>query len=256
MSKDNSPPASPPSPNHSRRASFSPGQPFSDMFGRASTNSGAANGTSPYPGPISVAAANAQAAQRQRRMSVSTLGLSGNSPTQSSPFGNGRSRRDSVSSSNSGSTGIDESAVEEGDAVTSPITPFGRRMSFGARALRDARAGNGNANGRASTLASSPTTKGRGLSSFTSTRPPSGTISDNDTRRSGEGFNWSEALRSRAERTSISFPPNTNAPPAQSQHQRAQTVTTMEQPAKEMPKASKAPDHFQERILKGDFYMD
>ncbi|KAI9745787.1 MAG: hypothetical protein M1835_002544 [Candelina submexicana] len=256
MSKENSPPASPPSSSYSRRASISPGQPFYDMFGRPSTNSGAANSTSPYPGPISVAAANAQAAQRQRRMSLSTLGLSGSSPTQPSPFGTGRSRRDSISSSTSGSTGNDESAIEEGDAVTSPITPFGRRMSFGARALRDVRAGNGNANGRASTLASSPTTKGRGLSSFTSTKPPLGSTSDNEMRHSGEGFNWSEALRSRAERTSISFPPNTNPPPSQSYHQRAETVTTMEQPAKEMPKASKAPDHFQERILKGDFYMD
>lgn len=33
----------------------------------------------------------------------------------------------------------------------------------------------------------------------------------------------------------------------------------MEAPVREMPtqpKASKKPDHFQERILKGDFYMD
>jgi hypothetical protein len=28
------------------------------------------------------------------------------------------------------------------------------------------------------------------------------------------------------------------------------------EPPKEMPKSPRAPDHFQERILKGDFYMD
>lgn len=36
-------------------------------------------------------------------------------------------------------------------------------------------------------------------------------------------------------------------------------MAAVEQPVKEMPTAPKdrtVPDHFQERILKGDFYMD
>lgn len=78
----------------------------------------------------------------------------------------------------------------------------------------------------------------------------------------GEGFSWSENMRTRAERTSMQFGNAGSSVPAGGggifgggTHQRAQSVTTMPQPAQEMPKP-KAPDHFQERILKGDFYMD
>jgi hypothetical protein len=39
-------------------------------------------------------------------------------------------------------------------------------------------------------------------------------------------------------------------------HQRAKSVAIMEPPAREMPKQPKVPDAMQERILKGDFYMD
>lgn len=40
-------------------------------------------------------------------------------------------------------------------------------------------------------------------------------------------------------------------------HARAKSVATMEQPAvRDTPKPANVPDHFQERILKGDFYMD
>ena len=41
-------------------------------------------------------------------------------------------------------------------------------------------------------------------------------------------------------------------------HGRAASVAVMEPPAREMPKPKEQvrPDHFQERILKGDFYMD
>ena len=74
-------------------------------------------------------------------MSVSTLGLSGNSPPQASPFMAGASRRGSISSAGTGSAYVDESVIEEGDA--SPTTPIARRMSFGARALRDRAGGTG-----------------------------------------------------------------------------------------------------------------
>jgi hypothetical protein len=39
-------------------------------------------------------------------------------------------------------------------------------------------------------------------------------------------------------------------------HHRAKSMAAMEPPVKEMPAQPKAPDAFQERILKGDFYMD
>jgi hypothetical protein len=67
----------------------------------------------------------------------------------------------------------------------------------------------------------------------------------------GEGYNFAENLRSRAERGSMSGPPHHSG----TTHQRAKSVTIMEPPAREMPKP-KVPDAMQERILKGDFYMD
>ncbi|KAK5187986.1 hypothetical protein LTR16_009015 [Cryomyces antarcticus] len=111
-------------------------------------------------------------------------------------------------------------------------------MSFGARALRDVKTNtSGNVNGRASVnkAVSSPTAKGR----------------ESDT--GGEGFNWSENLRNRAERSSIAGVSTGPSPPS---HQRAKSVAVMEPPVREMPKVANVPDHFQERILKGDFYMD
>ena len=163
MSNDGSPPPTPTTAGN-RRASFAPGQKLSELFSRSPPTT---NGTTAYPGPIATAAANAQAQQR-RRTSVN-LGL-GSSPTsQTSPFSaHARNRRTSFGSSSSPSGSIEESAIEEGDAPASPPTsPFVRRMSFGARALRDARNGGatGNANGRASnSMASAPSVKGRGLS--------------------------------------------------------------------------------------------
>lgn len=158
---ENSPPPTPTATTN-RRASFSPGQKLSELFGRSPPNS---NGTSAYPGPIATAAANAQAQQR-RRTSIASLGMAG-SPTQTSAFTNLRNRQSSFGSGSSPSTSINESAVEDGDTEqnTSPTSPFARRMSFGAKALRDVRTGGtGNANGRASTNASSaPSVKGRGV---------------------------------------------------------------------------------------------
>ncbi|KAI9781963.1 MAG: hypothetical protein M1839_005556 [Geoglossum umbratile] len=262
MSNENESPPSPTSASHRRRASFSPGQTFSELFVRAPA--AGTNTTSAYPGPITSAAATAQA-QNRRRMSLTTLGLSG-SPTQTSPFRARRESNTSVGSTSSmGTANLDENVIEEGDAAGPPPTsPFVRRMSFGARALRDVRAGNGNAaNGRASTLVSSPTSsKGRGLSSSTdasastskTTRSPR-MKSDMSSRRSGEGFNWSEQLRSRAEST-VEKSSTAAANAAANTRQRAPSTTSMPAPANTIPPASRVPDHFQERILKGDFYMD
>lgn len=258
MSNENSPPPTPTSPS-ARRASFSPGQKLSELFGRSPNNNG--SGPPLYPSPIATAAANAQAQQR-RRLSITSLGLSA-SPTQSSAFAQARARQDSLSSGGSGSTSIDENAVEDGDAPPngSPTSPFARRMSFGARALRDVKTGSGtgNVNGRVSmSSASASSVKGRGLSSsHTSTNESFRKVSNHSAKRSGEGFNWSEQLRSRAERSSSNAGLPASTPGVSpSEDQRTASAPIVEPPIKEMPKGPKVPDHFQERILKGDFYMD
>lgn len=219
------------SPNESpkpRRGSFTT-QTFTNIFGRSNSTSGAP--TAPFPGPITTAAVQDQ----RRRMSISTLGLSGTSPTQSTPFTFG-ARRGSVSTA--GSESFDESAIDDDDGPSArsvPTTPFARRMSFGAQALRSARGGG------------SPGTSGE-----------------------GSGFNWSEQLRTRAESSvSQSQRPTFAASPAAptkttqiSMHERAKSVSEMPSPPTHVPAPApprperKKPDAFQERILKGDFYMD
>ena len=146
MSDESTQSQSPPRPG--RRSSFA-GQTFADLFssGRPSISRGttdhlsSSSPSAPQPvGPISKAAQQAQ----QRRLSLTTLGLSG-SPNQTSPFNTYRTRGDSIGSANSGS--IEESAIAEDEAAAhdpnsggSPTnTPFARRTSFGARALRDIR---------------------------------------------------------------------------------------------------------------------
>ncbi|KAL8694149.1 MAG: hypothetical protein Q9218_001146 [Villophora microphyllina] len=260
MSNENSPPPTPTSASP-RRASFSPGQ----LFGRGPNTSN--GGTGAYPTPIATAAANAQAQQR-RRLSITSLGLSGSlsgSPTQASAFA--RARQGSISTNASNNTSIDENAIEEGDAPplsASPTSPFARRMSSGARALREVRTGSGNNNGRSSTASNNaPSVKGRGLSSEIPTNNP-GCLMGNmliETIRIGEGFDWSEQLRSRAGRSSSITSPPTSAP-AVSQRERqaaAPLPPPSEVPAKRTSRlfsSDRVPDHFQERILKGDFYMD
>ena len=73
------------------------------------------------------------------------------------------------------------------------------------------------------------------------------------------GLDFAENLRSRAERSSISAASGMSSyPPASvpSAHSRAKSVATMEQPVREIPKTPKVPDPIQERMLRGDFYMD
>ncbi|KAF1836599.1 hypothetical protein BDW02DRAFT_220558 [Decorospora gaudefroyi] len=285
----NSPPL--PSPDPRRRASFA-SQTFQDLFGRSNSSVGQPTAAQPASGPITTAAANAQ----RRRLSLTTIGL-GASPGQTSPFvQTPRTRTESISSANSGS--VDESPFEDDYAPSTsasssnPATPFARRLSFGARALRDVRQSNGgvgNPNGRPPIhkASSPPTGRSRGLSSSSHSLPCSSSLirpfSPSTSRRSvsishiwppiiaeqsesilgnysltssstGEGYNFAENLRSRAERGSVSGPPPMLNPTATT-HQRAKSVTIMEPPAREMPKP-KVPDAMQERILKGDFYMD
>ncbi|KAH7402042.1 hypothetical protein DE146DRAFT_452099 [Phaeosphaeria sp. MPI-PUGE-AT-0046c] len=293
MSNDNnSPPLLSPGATDRRRASVT-SQTFQDLFGRSNSFVGQQSGTQGASGPITTAAANAQ----RRRLSLTTIGL-GASPGQTSPFLNSRTRTESISSANSGS--VDESPFEDDYAPSTsatssnPATPFARRLSFGARALRDVRQSNGsvgNPNGRPSVhkASSPPTGRGRGLSSLSRSLPSSSSLlfgpfrgysrsksislvqplpiaehvsesSDSDfadclltSPLTGEGYNFAENLRSRAERGSVSGPPP--MPPSNG-HQRAKSVAIMEPPAREMPRQAKVPDAMQERILKGDFYMD
>jgi len=290
----NSPPLYSPSASDRRRASVT-GQTFQDLFGRSTNHAGQPPGSQSYSGPITSAAVNAQ----RRRLSLTTIGLSA-SPGQTSPFTNPRNRTESISSVNSGS--VDESPFEDDYSMSASATssnsatPFARRLSFGARALRDVRQGSGSVghpNGRPSVhkASSPPTGRGRGLSSLSHSlpsaslfllppSPPAGTsprflsishrwpstiaeqpefVFDDYSLTSsstGEGYNFAENLRSRAERGSISGPPSGIFGPNGTSHQRAKSVATMEPPAREIPKQPKVPDAMQERILKGDFYMD
>jgi len=94
--------------------------------------------------------------------------------------------------------------------------------------------------------------------------------SDNAPRGSDQqGFNWSEQLRSRAE-SAVSGAPRpsfsmASSPPRNGgmhvpHHDRAKSVSDMPMPQPVQAPAPKPeprkPDAFQERILKGDFYMD
>ncbi|KAJ5217497.1 uncharacterized protein N7469_011122 [Penicillium citrinum] len=217
----------------------------------------------------------------QRRLSITTLGLSG-SPTQTSAFGNQHFRRGSMSSSFGSSAPNPEDAVaddpESSSPGTTPSSPWARRVSFGAQALRDARAGSigngrypplasrsgsGSVSGPSSSMAGvrrSPPLAGTS-SPATNTRSSASTSSPQDeksnpSRRLGEGFNWSEALRSRAERApSIGGPTQSPSTTRHHEHQRAASIASMEQPVREIPKQPKQnkPDFFQEKILRGDF---
>ncbi|CZT09870.1 uncharacterized protein RCO7_02220 [Rhynchosporium graminicola] len=272
--------------SRARRGSFTT-QAFSNIFGGTANRANSTSGpTPPFPGPITTAAAQDQ----RRRMSITTLGLSGTSPSQQSPFPFG-ARRGSVSTA---SSEANENAIEddEGPGRSNPNTPFTRRMSFGAQALRTVRGG------------TSPGTASRAPSYTTAPLPsiPSGPRSAEALARSGSmskngaetppksqnqastqskprsgsdfplsarpgdggGFNWSEQLRTRAEssvsqsqRPSFSTSPSAKPMPM---HERAKSISEMPAPPTAVAAAPaprperKKPDAFQERILKGDFY--
>lgn len=211
---------------------------FSSLFHRSNSVSapgtgrgdgnGNGNGNGAPAGRESVSAAAAR--DQRRRLSVNTLGLSGASPpSASTPFG---IRRASISTTNSDS--IDENAIEDDEPAKMPVTsPFARRTSFGAQAMRNMRTGQ--------------------------TSPGS----DN-------GYNWAEQLRYRAESSVAGQRPTfgstaaPGSPPraANPHHDRAKSVSDMPAPPRQ-PEVMKPrrperpkPDHMQERILKGDFYMD
>lgn len=257
MSDGNTSPTEP--SGRPRRTSFT-SSTMQSIFGRSNSVSQSA-ATPPFHGPITIAAA-----EDQRRRRMSSVGLAGTSPTQPSSFASSLGRRASVSTA--GSESLDENAIDDDDAFSphSPNTPFGRRMSFSTQALRNARGGPSSATtGRNPPIALfNAATRSRALSTTQAsmTSKPR-TASDYSSARSGEGFNWPEQLRSRAEsavsRPSFSTSPNHHAPKAASTHERSRSIAEMPAPptatippVRERPK----PDAFQERILKGDFYMD
>ncbi|TQN64035.1 hypothetical protein CSHISOI_11389 [Colletotrichum shisoi] len=268
--------------NRQRRGSVTQ-QAIAGLFRSNSTSNGVA-----FPGTSD--------AQR-RRLSVSTgLGLAGTSPTGAGAFNS--LRRGSLSTNSNDS--IDENAVDEeempANARTAPATPFTRRMSFGAQAMRTMRTGGGSpgSNGNylppASTtpVPSTPASDRRSSSNLLhssqssssapnamtpKTSPMAAALSSATRRSSNQGFNWSEQLRSRAEssvqgpRPSFSFGSGLSSSPPRGMsnagaHDRQKSVSDMPAPpaqaATMKPKAPERPkpDAFQERILKGDFYMD
>lgn len=239
MSTDRTSPISVPNAeNRQRRGSIA------DLFSRSNVN------------PTPQANQPNQASQtNQRRMSITTLGLSG-SPTQTNTFGarNGSLRRGSVSSS-IGSI-PNEDAVEDTEG-TSPNSQFARRVSFGAQALRDARGGSIGTGRHPPPSVVGPRRSPPPGSAIVATRSPASISTSPQDERSnasrqilGEGFNWSEALRSRAERA-----PSLSGPARQNGHQRAASIASMETPSRDMPRQPKQnkPDFFQEKILRGDF---
>ncbi|ROV97216.1 hypothetical protein VSDG_04715 [Cytospora chrysosperma] len=136
-----------------------------------------------------------------------------------------------------------------------------------------------------SAAATMPVTSWKAPSSFTTQTEPAGESNITRSRavsdlasatQKDQGFNWSEQLRSRAESTvasgqrpSFSLASGMNGSPprigavAPGKHDRARSVSEMPVPPAHTPKprspprdSRPKPDPFQERILKGDFYMD
>ncbi|GAO19246.1 hypothetical protein UVI_02054930 [Ustilaginoidea virens] len=231
---------------------------------------------------------------QRRRLSVTTIGLSGTSPANPPSFSMRRGSMSTSSDSIDESAIEDEDVL--GMSRTAPNTPFARRMSFGGSTMRSYRPGGnspGNGNNNPASPPSSLARKasqsqgsaiGAALSAVgrrgstamaSSTVPqasntmPSRAPSDNSTSRSDQqGFNWSEQLRSRAESSVTGARPSfslaSSPPRAAPHHDRARSVSDMTQPPVQAPPAPhhqpkpapRKPDAFQERILKGDFYMD
>ncbi|KAL6854607.1 hypothetical protein J3F83DRAFT_764302 [Trichoderma novae-zelandiae] len=302
---DTSPNGPGPGPGPHRRSSITQAA-LSNLFQRGPSNG---------PNGSSFNGGNGSADSQRRRLSITTIGLSGTSPTNTSSF----MRRGSLST-NSNSDSIDENAIEDEDAAfvgprTAPTTPFVRQMSFGGNsAMRSLRTGGSPGNGKPP-MSPTPSSLGRNQggqgdqwlpllsqsqphqrqASISAAWPAAGrrsslqvpplsshpqasnvqhprASSDNPPSRADQfGFNWSEQLRTRAEssvtgaRPSFSLPgAGSHSPPrAAPSHDRSKSISDMPQPPAQAssvkpPKQHERakPDPFQERILKGDFYMD
>ncbi|KAL1840174.1 hypothetical protein VTJ49DRAFT_748 [Mycothermus thermophilus] len=284
MSADNGLSTSPSADmSRQRRGSLSTASAFTTLFRNNSVSQPSA---APFPTPLAAAAAT----DPRRKLSVTTLGLTGTGTSPTTP--SALLRRASLSTS---SDSVDENVVDDDDGTRTapPVNPFTRRMSFGPpSAPRPGARGSisPSTNGtqpmpirRSSTLCGSPPTLplasasiggytwGKILSNPTTPASPSRADLGSPPPRSDQGFNWSDRLRSRAEsitttsRPSFSFPtglgsspprPGPAPPMPTPRRDRAASVSDMPAPPAQVPKPRAKPDHFQERILKGDFYMD
>lgn len=249
-----------------RRSSFA-GQRLSELFGRPPP---IITGSQPFPGPITAAA---HQANQKRRMSIASVGL-GASPTSGSPF-TPRNRQDSFSSNGSAPA---ESAIDDTGDQAAPLgsSPTYRRLSFGSRAM--GQMSGGITNGRSQSISdtspsSTSPSRSRVLSSklgetteedhqapspsSSSTLPPS-KLSNPFNRTTGEssGFNWSNEMRNRAQRSSSITSPTGTLSASLFPQKPATIAPAPVPPPSPTVKRQTPPDHFQERILKGDFYMD
>ncbi|KAG5927659.1 hypothetical protein E4U42_001981 [Claviceps africana] len=268
------------SPN--RRSSITQAA-FTQLFQRgSSTGSNGSNGQM-----------NGAFDPQRRRLSVNTIGLSATAPANQPSF---NMRRGSMSTnSDSIDESAIEDDETPCSSRTTPGTPFVRRMSFGGSTMRSYRPGGsspGNGNnptcppstlGRTASQSRSPAVSaafsgggrrastamaasaGPQASNIVPSRAPSDSV---NSRADQQGFNWSDQLRSRAESSVTggrpSFSLASSPPRAAPHHDRARSVSDMAQPPVQAPQPPvqrpkqepRKPDAFQERILKGDFYMD
>ncbi|KAG6002412.1 hypothetical protein E4U21_003117 [Claviceps maximensis] len=256
---------------------------FSQLFQRGSnTTSNGSNGQM-----------NGAFDPQRRRLSVTTIGLSATSPANQPGFNIRRSSTSTNSDSIDESAIEDDEML--GSSRTAPNTPFVRRMSLGGSTIRSYRPG-GNSPGNGNNLTSPPPMFGRiapqsqssavsaalsgggrrastamassagpQASNMIALRAPSDNV---NSRADQQGFNFSEQFRSRAESSVTGARPSfslaSSPPRAAPHHDRARSVSDMAQPPVQTPQAPvqrpkqepRKPDAFQERILKGDFYMD
>ncbi|KAG5918410.1 hypothetical protein E4U53_004098 [Claviceps sorghi] len=272
------------SPNGTgRRRSSITQAAFSQLFQRGpSTSSNGSNGQM-----------NGVFDPQRRRLSVTTIGLSATAPANQPSFNIRRGSMSTNSDSIDESAIEDDETL--GTSRTAPSTPFVRRMSFGGSTMRSYRPGGsspGNGNNQTSPPSilgrTPPHSQGSAISAALSgggrrastamaasagpqasnimpSRAPSDSV---NSRADQQGFNWSDQLRSRAESSVTGARPSfslaSSPPRAAPHHDRARSVSDMAQPPVQAPQPPvqrpkqepRKPDAFQERILKGDFYMD
>lgn len=136
-----------------RRGSSIAGQTFQDLYEAARSRQASDSAQSAASPTLPSGSISSAFQAHRRRLSLTTVGL-GNTANSGSPaFSGFGAHRDSNTSTST--TSIDEQAIDDdcGSSVSQPQsggnvqqlpqnnTPFGRRMSFGARALRDAKTG-------------------------------------------------------------------------------------------------------------------
>jgi hypothetical protein len=158
------------------------------------------------------------------------------------------------------------SSPGNGNNITSPPPPSLGRKNSGPQAPPPGRRSSLSAALAAERRASSNALPPSTFSQASSLKHPRATSDIPNSRADQQGFNWSEQLRSRAE-SSVSgarptFSSISHSPPRNPiNHDRAKSVSDMPQPPLQAsavkPRQDRPkPDAFQERILKGDFYMD